>query len=202
MNIQAELRKTIVCVTHDIDEAVKLGDRILILQEGANIAQYDAPEVVLAAPANRFVEDFVGAGSTLKQLTLSRVDSVPLKKPLTATIGEKSADVIARAKAAGERSAIILDSRGRPRDWVWLREISENDTVPEPQLDDIPGVYRRATLNDALDDMLSSSHGGTIVTGRRDEYLGVIDFASITRLIQSNEEKALESETAGGENGE
>ncbi len=63
LSIQRELHKTIVCVTHDIDEAIKLGDRILILQEGAQIAQYDVPEVVLASPANEFVADFVGAGS-------------------------------------------------------------------------------------------------------------------------------------------
>ena len=62
LSIQRELRKTIVCVTHDIDEAIKLGDRILILQEGAQVAQYDTPEVILGAPANEFVDDFVGAG--------------------------------------------------------------------------------------------------------------------------------------------
>ena len=58
-----------MCVTHDIDEAIKLGDRICILREGAEIAQYDTPENILANPANHFVEDFVGAGSSLKQLT-------------------------------------------------------------------------------------------------------------------------------------
>src|SRR3546814_576544 len=65
ISIQRDLGKTIVCVTHDIDEAIKLGDRILILQEGAKIAQYDTPENILAAPAHDFVADFVGAGSTL-----------------------------------------------------------------------------------------------------------------------------------------
>jgi osmoprotectant transport system ATP-binding protein len=70
LSIQRELRKTIVCVTHDIDEAIKLGDRILILQEGAQVGQYDTPEAVLASPANDFVADFVGAGSSLKQLSL------------------------------------------------------------------------------------------------------------------------------------
>ena len=62
LSIQRQLRKTIICVTHDIDEALKLGDRILILSEGGKIEQYDTPENILAAPANEFVEDFVGAG--------------------------------------------------------------------------------------------------------------------------------------------
>lgn len=64
MRIQSELQKTIVCVTHDIDEAIKLGDRMVIFQPGATIAQYDTPEKVLAAPASDFVDDFIGAGST------------------------------------------------------------------------------------------------------------------------------------------
>ena len=81
LSIQRELRKTIVCVTHDIDEAIKLGDRILILQEGAQVAQYDTPEAVLANPANDFVADFVGAGSSLKQLSLSRISELELRDP-------------------------------------------------------------------------------------------------------------------------
>src|SRR5699024_7351429 len=73
LGIQEDLHKTIVVVTHDIDEAIKLGDRVLILQEGGHIAQYDTPENILAAPANDFVADFIGAGSRLKQLSLLRV---------------------------------------------------------------------------------------------------------------------------------
>lgn len=185
MSIQAELRKTIVCVTHDIDEAIKLGDRICILREGAEIAQYDTPENILANPANRFVEDFVGAGSSLKQLTLMRVSDIDLLEWPTATVGEDSAAAVRRAREAGERSVIILDDRRRPRDWVWLRDLEDSSTVARPAGDDVLGVDRRATLNDALDDMLTSSHGGAIVTGRREEFLGVAAFSSVTRQIQS-----------------
>src|SRR5699024_5403398 len=91
MRIQSEMKKTIVCVTHDIDEAIKLGDRILVLQPGATIAQYDTPENILAAPANEFVENFIGSGSTLKQLSLRRVDELDFAQPPTARIGERVA---------------------------------------------------------------------------------------------------------------
>ncbi len=185
MSIQAELRKTIVCVTHDIDEAIKLGDRICILREGAEIAQYDTPESILAEPANRFVEDFVGAGSSLKQLTLMRVSDIDLLDWPTATVGEPSADAVRRAKEAGERSVIVLDDRRRPRDWIWLRDLEDSATVERPSGDDVLGVDRRATLNDALDDMLTSSHAGAIVTGRREEFLGVASFTSVTQRIQN-----------------
>ncbi|HET7351333.1 MAG TPA: ABC transporter ATP-binding protein, partial [Marmoricola sp.] len=111
LSIQRELRKTIVCVTHDIDEAIKLGDRILILKEGAQVAQYDTPEAILAAPADDFVADFVGAGSSLKQLSLSRIDEVELRHPTTARIGERTSEAKARAEAAGDRAVIVLDDQ-------------------------------------------------------------------------------------------
>ncbi|WP_134764860.1 ABC transporter ATP-binding protein [Nocardioides sp. 1609] len=188
LSIQRELRKTIVCVTHDIDEAIKLGDRILILQEGAQIAQYDTPEVILGAPANEFVEDFVGSGSSLKQLSLTRVSEVELRRPTTATVGEQVAEVKRRAEANGDRSVIVLDSRNRPVGWPWLRQL-KGDVVLEPT-EDLVNLDQRATLNDALDTMLSSSHGGAVVTGDRDQYLGVVVFDAVTDHIRSLEEQA------------
>jgi len=192
LSIQEELRKTIVCVTHDIDEAIKLGDRILILQQGAKIAQYDTPEAILAAPANRFVEDFVGAGSTLKQLSLRRVGEVELRHPTTATVGEPAGEAVSRARANGDRAVIVLDERKRPRAWVWLRELEDHATVQPRGEDELIDVDRRATLNDALDAMLTSSFGAVVVTGPRDEYLGVVDFGSVTALVAATEEELTE----------
>ena len=185
LSIQRELRKTIVCVTHDIDEAIKLGDRILILQEGAQIAQYDTPEVVLSSPANDFVADFVGAGSSLKALSLARISEVELHEALTANVGERTSEVKQRVEAAGERSVVVLDDRGRPVGWPWLRQL-KGDTIVEPT-EDLVNLDHRATLNDALDTMLSSSHGGAVVTGDRDQYLGVVYFDAVTTYIRSLE---------------
>ncbi|MFI5731350.1 ABC transporter ATP-binding protein [Kribbella sp. NPDC051587] len=190
LSIQEELRKTIVCVTHDFDEAVKLGDRILILTEGANIAQYDVPEAILANPADRFVADFVGAGAALKQLTLSRVSEIDLGRPTVAQIGDAAADVLRSAQAAGDDSVVILDSKRRPVDWMWTRDLLDLDRVPAPHDDtDLVTIDRRATLNDALDTMLVSSHGSAVVTGRRDEYLGVVDFQAVLTRIQDTHDE-------------
>ncbi len=193
LSIQEELQKTIVCVTHDIDEAIKLGDRILILQEGAQIAQYDTPEGILAAPANSFVEDFVGAGSALKQLTLSRVSDLDLEQPTTATAGGDAQEAVARARAAGDRAVLVLDDRRRPLDWPWLRELSD-DRIPSTRDEGLNVVDRRATLNDALDSMLASSHGAVVVTGRRDEYLGVVSFDAVTSHIRQTQETAADEQ--------
>jgi osmoprotectant transport system ATP-binding protein len=81
LRIQGEIKKTIVFVTHDIDEAIKMGDRIAILQQGGILAQYDTPENILAAPNSEFVSSFVGTDRVLKRLSLLRVSDVELDPP-------------------------------------------------------------------------------------------------------------------------
>jgi osmoprotectant transport system ATP-binding protein len=197
LSLQEELHKTIVIVTHDIDEAVKLGDRILVLGERARIAQYDVPVNVLGSPASDYVSDFVGSGSKLKQLSLLRVGDVGTVEHPTAVIGEDAATVVDRIRQAGEKSVIILDERGRPRDWIWLRALDGLSTVPEPTIELTTTVDHRATLNDALDSMLVSSHGGAIVT-ERGRYTGVILFGDVTATLQEN---GQENSQENGESG-
>jgi osmoprotectant transport system ATP-binding protein len=189
LSIQDELRKTIVCVTHDFDEAVKLGDQIAILREGGEIAQLDTPANILAAPANRFVENFIGAGATLKQLTLSRVGEIDLEQTTTATVGESGAEVLKRARSNGDRAVVVLDQRRRPLRWDWLRAIEDQPAISDEN-QDLVTVDRRATLNDALDTMLVSGHGGVVVTGRRDEYQGIVRIGQLVSLLQETREQA------------
>ena len=80
LRLQGELRKTIVFVTHDIDEAIKMGDRIAVLKKGGVLAQYATPAELLLEPVDAFVEDFVGADRALKRLALLRVRDVDLWK--------------------------------------------------------------------------------------------------------------------------
>ncbi|WFP15718.1 ABC transporter ATP-binding protein [Citricoccus muralis] len=190
ISIQEELHKTIVCVTHDIDEAIKLGDRILILQEGASIAQFAAPEEILSQPANDFVADFIGAESKLKQLSLLRVGDLDLTQPHTATVGEPVDEVLQRAEAAGAASVVILDERRRPRDWVFLRSLRGHTIVPDPQKALQTVVDHRSTLADALDSMLVSSHAGAMVT-RRDEFIGVITYDAVAEHVRGSEHSGV-----------
>ena len=76
LRLQQEIKKTIVFVTHDIDEAIKMGDRIAILKQQSKIAQYDTPEKILTDPADDFVADFIGSGPSIKRLSLSRVSDI------------------------------------------------------------------------------------------------------------------------------
>jgi len=165
LSIQRQLSKTIICVTHDIDEALKLGDRILILSEGGRIEQYDTPENILAAPANEFVEDFVGSGSALKSLQLTRLDEIGATQLGTVINVEGM-----RGTRVEKRGVILIT------------------------------VDSRATLNDALDAMLTSSHGAVVVTGGRGEYRGVASFQQVMEHIrQVQEQAAALSERVDGE---
>ncbi|QGV66828.1 ABC transporter ATP-binding protein [Clavibacter nebraskensis] len=185
IRIQAELQKTIVIVTHDFDEAVKLGDWIVVFAEGARIVQYDTPERILAEPADAFVEEFIGSGAGLKQLTLRRVDEVPLADAVVAHPGDAARDVLARMDEVGHQHAVVVDARQRPIQWPSRRQLGRLDVVgavPEPRL---PVIGSRATLNDALDTMLVSSAGAALVTGRGGAFLGVIDVETVMDAITS-----------------
>ncbi len=88
LRLQAQVRKTVVFVTHDVDEAIKMADRIAILQRGGILAQYDTPDAILANPASEFVEHFVGADRGLKRLSLGRVRDLDLEQPIIVRLGE------------------------------------------------------------------------------------------------------------------
>lgn len=185
IRIQHELRKTIVIVTHDFDEAVKLGDWIVIFREGAQIVQYDTPERILAEPADEFVESFIGSGAGLKQLNLRRVRDVELREAVTARPGEAAADVLARVEQAKHGHAVILDERDRPIGWPSRRQLSRLATLADAVDETTPIVGQDATLNDALDEMLVSSAGAAIVTGRRGAFVGVITVEVVMEAIRA-----------------
>jgi len=193
LRLQSELRKTIVFVTHDFDEAVKLGDKIAVLGPKSTILQYDTPDAILANPADDTVAGFVGAGASLKQLTLLRVRDVELRTDtVTATVSESPADL--RQKLTDKRAtyALILDERRRPTRWVHVRDLvaaSSLATAGKP-LGDL--VSLQSTLQDALEAMLVEG-GGVPVTGSRGEYAGMIELDTVMATIQRLREEHTES---------
>lgn len=184
LRIQEELHKTIVIVTHDFDEAVKLGDWIVIFTEGAHIVQYDTPERILAEPANEFVENFIGSGAGLKQLTLNRVRDVEVESAVTCSPGEEVKAVLQRMnEAGGHQHAVVVDHRQRPIGWPSRRQLERLERIPDGVEPGLPVVGEAATLNDALDTMLVSSAGAALVTGRRDAFRGVITVETVMEAI-------------------
>ncbi|MFD4458728.1 ATP-binding cassette domain-containing protein [Nocardia sp. NPDC058480] len=183
--IQHELGKTIVIVTHDFEEATKLGDNVLILSEGGHVEQYATPEEILTDPATPFVEEFVGSGAKLAYLTVSRVRDVAVDPVTTARIGESSQVVIGRAKAAGHTWVVVVDEAGRPRSWPSLTEVASKPEVSDYLDRRLPVVAKSSTLNDALDAMLAASQGATLVTDGRGAVVGSLNIGSVTDVIQT-----------------
>jgi osmoprotectant transport system ATP-binding protein len=197
LRLQEELRKTIVFVTHDFDEAVKLGDKIAILQTGSKIVQYDSPERILAEPADDFVRSFVGAGAALKQLTLTRVRDVDLHEAAVARVGGDSAEAIRAAQALDREHVIVLDDQDRPQRWMSLAELDDPRSLEGVARDeDLECVNLASTLNDALDQMLTSSHGVVVVTGRRNAYQGVVRVETIMDAMEGMRRSGEKTGTA------
>lgn len=183
--IQHELGKTIVIVTHDFEEATKLGDKVLILSEGGHVEQYASPEEILTDPATPFVEEFVGSGAKLAYLTVSRVRDVAYDDVVTARVGEPAQGVIQRAMAAGHTWVVVVDESGRPRSWPSLTELATKPEVSDFLDRRLPVVARSSTLNDALDAMLAASQGAALVTDGRGAVVGALSIGTVTETIQA-----------------
>jgi osmoprotectant transport system ATP-binding protein len=130
LRIQGEVRKTIVFVTHDIDEAIMLGDRVAILREGGRLAQYDTPESILARPADDFVARFVGADRGLKRLSLTTLAEIELDPP-NGSLGPAAAadttlrDALSLMLSEGSRQLVVLGEDGAPNGVLTLDRLSE-----------------------------------------------------------------------------
>ena len=129
LRLQAEIRKTVLFVTHDIDEAIKMGDRIAILKAGGHLAQYATPAELLMAPADDFVEDFVGADRALKRLALMRVRDINLWEAPLAFVGQSTAEIRAKLDGAEVPHALVVDSERHPLGWLSESDLRA-DTVP------------------------------------------------------------------------
>ena len=155
LRLQAELRKTIVFVTHDIDEAIKMGDRIAVMQEGGVLAQYAPPAELLMNPATPFVEDFVGADRALKRLALQRVRDVDLWTAPLVRAGDPVSEAREKLAASEVPYALLVADGDEPLGWLSDRALTgervseELTSTPEPvvELDDV--------LRDALSDLLA-----------------------------------------------
>ncbi len=191
LQLQAEIQKTIVFVTHDIDEAIKMGDRIAILAEGSTIAQYDDPETILTAPASRFVEDFIGSGASLKRLNLTRVADVELAHWPVAEVSSDRARLREALLRSDKGSVLLLDADRRPRQWVNAIDLERTDTpLGEAGTEPLAQVDPQSTLHDALNEMLTSYHGAAIVVDGDGTYLGVIEIETVTTAIKSMRDEA------------
>ena len=161
LRLQDQLRKTIVFVTHDIDEAIKMGDRIAVLKQGGVLAQYATPAELLMQPADAFVEGLVGADRALKRLALTRASDVRLR-PLD----------------DGLPYRLVRDEDGRAVAWERAGERHPLRVVRDDE-----------SLRDALSDLLTSPVQLGLVVGGDDRPLGVLGLDVIHELLEREVEE-------------
>jgi osmoprotectant transport system ATP-binding protein len=198
LRLQQEIRKTIVFVTHDIDEAIKMGDRIAIMQRGGKLAQYAPPAELLMYPNNRFVEDFVGADRALKRLALQRVRDVDLWKAPLVRVGEPVA--LARAKAADSEVPypLLVDENGRPLGWLSERALQGERVTAELTSKAQPVIELDDVLRDALSDLLADESQYGPVVNARGEIAGVLSIEILAHALQAPPEVVPSGADAAG----
>ncbi|MEU0300764.1 ATP-binding cassette domain-containing protein [Streptomyces sp. NPDC006175] len=185
LNLQSRVRKTVLLVTHDIEEAVRMGDRIAVYGEG-RIEQYDSPGAVLGTPASPYVARFVGSDRGLKRLSVTAVEPEDLEEPPVARTDEPAHTAAERLDALGARWAVVLNGGGELHGWVAadaLRGAGGSDTVG--------GLARRmdawvpvgSPLKQAFSEMLQHDAGWiAVLDGAR--FLGVLTPAKLHEALR------------------
>ncbi|MDQ4149751.1 MAG: betaine/proline/choline family ABC transporter ATP-binding protein [Actinomycetota bacterium] len=185
LGIQSRLRKTVVFVTHDVDEAIKMADRIAILNKGAFLEQHGRPEEILRSPANEFVEQFVGPERGLKRLALIRVAEIEVDRGPVASLTATVEDALVEMKRWGDDWVSVLDGR-RLLGWVDRKMLPSRGTIAEvtPKPFDA-AVTAESSLREALDALVTSKTKVAAVVEDGQRYRGVLTLQRISGEIVS-----------------
>ncbi|MEU9121218.1 betaine/proline/choline family ABC transporter ATP-binding protein [Streptomyces sp. NPDC048506] len=202
LRLQSTLHKTVLFVTHDIEEAVRLGDRIAVYGAG-RIEQFDTPATVLGAPANPYTARFVGADRDLKRLAVTPVRPGDLEEPPVVRLDDPAARAADRLTADGAPWAVVLDAEGAPYGWVTARALTGGENGAEGGSGAAPGTGRPtaqgtvreharqmaawlplgAPLKEALSTMLRHD-AGWIAVRDGDRHLGVLTPAGLHTALR------------------
>jgi osmoprotectant transport system ATP-binding protein len=184
LRLHRAVPKTVVFVSHDIDEAVKMGDRIAVMREG-HLIQYATPAELLARPADDFVADFVGADRALKSLSLTRVEQIDLIPAPLVRVGEPAREARARVDR-GEivpitDHVLVATDDDRPLDWLPVARLDDLEQIPasapggaEPVIDQV------TTLRDALSALFEANAAYGPVVDEQGRCVGLIGAAEIS----------------------
>ncbi|MGW7049009.1 ABC transporter ATP-binding protein [Streptomyces avermitilis] len=182
LRMQEAVRKTVLLVTHDIEEAVRLGDRIAVYGQG-RIEQFDTPGAVLGTPATPYVAEFVGADRGLKRLSVTEIEADDLEQPPIARLDEAAERTAARLNAEGARWAVVLDAGGDLHGWVGVDELGAGGAVRDLAHRMNSWVPVGAPLKQAFGVMLQHDAGWVaVLDGAR--FLGVLTPAKLHEALR------------------
>ena len=193
LNLQSQVRKTVLFVTHDIEEAVRLGDRIAVYGEG-RIEQYDTPATVLGTPATPYVAQFVGSDRGLKRLSVTAIEPADLEQPPTVRLDDPVAQAAATMRGEEARWAVVLDGDGELHGWVQSQalDLAKGGTVRDHARRMEAWVPVGASLKQAFSTMLQYDAGWiAVVDGAR--FLGVLTPARLHEALR----RSIDADSSG-----
>ena len=195
LRLQETVRKTIVFVTHDIEEAVRIGDRIAVMSAGGKVEQFATPAELLGKPASPFVADFVGADRGLKRLAVTGIDLADLERPPVVHAKDSLADARVQLERAGARWAVVLDGSENLHGWLSVERAAGAGTVESAGRRMEAWVPIGSSLKTAFSTMLQHEAGWVaVLDGGR--FLGVLTPESLHAALRRSVEGAV-PEVAG-----
>jgi osmoprotectant transport system ATP-binding protein len=190
LRLQSELHKTVVFVTHDIEEAIKVGDQVAIFRPHGKIAQLDTPQRLLTAPADGYVEDFLGFDRGIRRLSFLAAETLDLDTSAIAGQDSTAAQALAKARSAGEEWILVIDPERLPRGWIAVADL---ESLPgETRLADVGHTvglghtFRADTdsLRAALDATVLSVTGQAVGVDAAGRVVGVTSYNRLRAAIQ------------------
>ena len=200
LRLQGELHKTVVLVTHDVEEAIKVGDLVAVFRPGGRLAQLATPERLLGRPADEYVEDFVGFDRGIRRLSFFDASSLDLQFDAVLPADTSAAEAVRVAKQAGEPWVLVIDSERKPTGWAATASL---ESVPgSARLGDVPLVSYGHTfrpgshsLRAALDATVLSPTGRAVAVAEDGRVIGVTSYDRLRAAIHAAQEAA---DQAGG----
>jgi osmoprotectant transport system ATP-binding protein len=186
LKLQSKIKKTVAFVSHDIHEAIKMGDKIALFNEG-KLIQYDAPEIILTRPKNKFVADFVGADRALKVLGLIRVSDVINLKPKNIIRGTDAApDALKFLEKKNFRYGIVIDG-SKPIGYVTAKTLKYEDGLVRDVVEDYPHFEEEgSSLRDVLSYMLMYNIMTFCVVDENGDFIGTISYNDIQKSVRES----------------
>jgi osmoprotectant transport system ATP-binding protein len=187
LRIQAELGKTIVFVTHDIDEAIKIGNMVAVLRTGGRLAQFAPPDELLSHPADAFVEDFLGTDRGIRRLSFFTSAGLELTTAPVLAVDATAAQIAERTSAAPAPFLLVTDTEGKPLGWADPKALTGGAPLDEAELQPFgrPFEFGRESLRDALDCAVLSPTGWAVAVDGDGRVVGVTSQETIGAAIRS-----------------
>jgi len=189
LRIQEQMKKTIVFVTHDIDEAIKMGDKITVMRRG-KLIQYSSPDEILSSPADEFVSKLVGKNRSIKRLHLIKVEAaLDNSHNITVKTNTPVHNVEKIIEASEIGVCMVTDERGKLLGTISLADLRDAPgggvagDIYQPIFNT---VATGATLNDALSVMLNYGESYVAVLHKGDVFAGIITLGSLLELVKNN----------------